>query len=372
MFDVIYLGTSVQDCMNVREMGKIPLVMVVDPNGHYGNTWSSRELGACRSLSNLETVGGEDVIFYIEESVSLLRLSDGLVKVLVDSKNYLFLDFVPIKKMYFVENGQAYSIPTTREEIAFCDFLSSKEKLMIQKAMKLIACGELGKDEAGALKVLLDSVTEKGRRIFLGGITGFSTVNSESVRMLKKFVENFGRPQYLYPTYQLKTIAEILSRCNAVNGVAYLVSRNVGIEGTPLEFDSVEELREILGKYMEEREAYTEKHKARIRSEFGNITGKLFLKKRETGEKRHYYVFLLSEALMDPNHVAVYNIDGEYTYSLHLRLDAEKEVFALYFWSDLKRLTREDVGKMKVPASSILAEVAFTSSRKCRWYTTDE
>lgn len=369
-FDIVYEGTGLRDCLNVRELAPKHRVIVFEPSGRYGSTCQISEAQACSAIEGVLVhrmdKAAEEI--HMDTSLSLVRMSDELTQILVSSGGHAFLDFIPIAKMYFVQKGETLQIPASREELAFCKFISPKEKMAIHRAMKSSA----PKGEASVIEELMGALSLSTREILLGGLAGCSTVNPVSLDILRRFVENFGGPQYLYPTYNMKDLSEIISRTNAINGVSYLVKPAVGVRGEPREFSTMDELLAIIGDAGNSGGAGPLVH---IDSEFGAISGSLFVRRALADRRRHYRVLLASAPLIGDNCTAVYRLEGEYIHSLHVKVcepKANGTLYMAYFWSDLKPITSKDLSSIGASPATALADVQFASRVESKWYTTDK
>ncbi|EJW03093.1 hypothetical protein EDEG_00244 [Edhazardia aedis USNM 41457] len=307
-FEIIYKGTTLKDCLNVRKyIGQ--KIIVVDDKSEYGE---------CVKIKNC----------IIEKRPQLLRISDHLLDILVQMNIHIFVDFVTINNHIYYKDGIVYEIPGSKNQIAECSFLTNKDKFLLFQAIKNHKINETIDLSKNAFEMFFKAICE---------------CNDPNLQYLKRFISCFEQEKFIYPLYGFKDICETISRCNAVNGVAYYLDENV-------------EISKIDDKFI-------------IYSKYGNIIGNELktsetLSKSASGNIKYYRVINYSKEFLYNRFYGVFDMIN---YKIHcIALDSEAKIcpndtYLLYFWKFNSQIEDDDIIKIGLKKEDILFEYSFNT-----------
>jgi hypothetical protein len=365
LFDIVYEGTEVKDCLLVRKM-RDKKVLVYEPSGVYGGTVGLSQIRASSlkdvflEINEAKWKRNVEKDVYIDRSLSVLRMNDFLAKELIAFGDSALLEFIPVKKTLLLEwdtKWRVKRIPSSREEMAFDKTLSPKEKFFLSRAMSMKTV------DTSKIAEVISSLSEGSKRLLLEGVAGTSRATEDAVDAIKRFMEGFGDIQYLYPLQCMGEISEVVSRSNAVHGVAYIVSRDARVLGEAREFGEESELLSF---------AEGGGNKVEIETECGKAMGKVFVKMRREKKSRYVRVILSLDRWMEENAKTVYKLEGEYVHGLHLKVSGkEQSLHMIYLWSETRGHVDKVREKIPIPKCRIIAEAGFTGECCGKWYTTD-
>lgn len=199
-FDLAFEGTSTVDLLKINNL-KNQNIIVFEKQNEYGSTYSdASRLAENLHVSNLQIFKNNSKILF-ELDMGFLTSKDELVDVINKSGISEFLNFVSVKKRYYVDNDHIHLIPQTIGELIDCDWLNTIEKYYISKYVK----------NEVSIELVEHNLESKTREKFIF-----------SLKDLKE--------ELFYPVYGYKDISEFLSRSLAINNVAFILDKNISIE----------------------------------------------------------------------------------------------------------------------------------------------
>ncbi|EQB60615.1 rab protein geranylgeranyltransferase subunit a [Vairimorpha apis BRL 01] len=199
-FDLAFEGTSIEDLLQTSKFNNQSII-VFDKQNEYGSTFSDiQNLKDNLQVKNLQVFKNNSKIIF-ELDMKFLSSSDELVKIIDKSGINEFLNFVVVKKRYYVDNDQIYLVPQTIKELIECEWLNIMEKYYISKYLK----------KEISFEIMENNLKYKTKEIF---------------SIMLHSIQN----DFYYPVYGYKEISELLSRSLAINNVAFILDKNISIK----------------------------------------------------------------------------------------------------------------------------------------------
>lgn len=302
-YDIIIKGTSIPDCIlarNNNNNNKNKKILIIDTKSTYGN-----------HLTHMNCI--------IDNIPKLIRKTDPIIKMLIDMNVHIFLDFIEIKHhLYFkLENiGYVmYKVPTSKTQIANCEYLEPAEKFLCNRFL--------------SGKICADKLPDKIVTMFTKAICG----NKMNKDALLRFVSSFNDYYFIYPVYGLKDISEQISRCNAVNGVEYLLNDDIEIKEN-------------------------ENNGVSIKSVYGTFNSSLYIKGSITKrDSRIIKVLNIKHIFYENGFYGVFDDGVDLINCICLNSETKvcpKDTFLIYLWKVEGDVTNLDVGKIGIEKEWIL------------------
>ncbi|KAM0678303.1 hypothetical protein BDAP_001016 [Binucleata daphniae] len=310
-FEFCIKGTCLQACLFAREYKNTSL-LVFDDKNTYG---SSIKHKGC----------------IIETRPQLIRIHDNIINILQDMNIHLIIDFAVIQNHLYIKNRNVIKIPINKNEIANSTFLTNKDKYTLYKAIK-------------SNNVLLcNNLSDNTKNILTKAICG----SNFCIDKLLRYTKSFGDSHYLlYPLYGFVDICEKVSRCNAINGVSYLLD------------DSV--------KYEENTKNIT------ITSKYGVMTSERLLHVNNVKSNTKYYTVInYTKIFYKPSFYGVFDED-EMIYCITLDTNAcicPSGTFLIYLWKYKAYVTDIELMNIGIDNKNMLFKHTFCTDED---FTYDE
>lgn len=302
-FDVIYFGTSIKDSLAVRKYCNSK-VLVIDNKKTFGDSIVQKNCS-------------------IDKIPILMRKNDILINELVSMKMHLFVDFVNIKnQLYFNKDKTTikyHKIPTTKAELSQSPFITNKDKLLINKYIK-----------GGSLNI--DQLENATVTIFRKSIMD----GGNDMEALKRYFTSFNTYELLFPVYGYNNICENIVRCNAINGITYLLDPSLKID--------------------------TSDGATIIRSKYGTFSTRNFVDNKKTLTGGQYVTAVCYDIPFHlPSFYGVFDISK----LIHcIALDSKSKIcpenmYLLYIWHKSERITNADLIDIGIEMAHVIYQVDF-------------
>jgi RAB protein geranylgeranyltransferase component A len=328
-YTLIYKGTRIEDCISLRvNIGS--KVLVVDTKDNYGTTYEGIETSEYTKKLKILKQSGERFLY--ESIPRVVRLSDGIFRVVNEMNIVPFLNFIRINDHFYIkEDGTVFKVPNCKAEIANAEFLNYKEKRILVKFIE----GKIGLDE------VLEEVRKESLDVMVRGVCGKKKIEDQ---IFKRYCVNFGNPPFVYPVNGWKDISEAMSRCHALNGVSYLIDKDIEIE-------------------RKERGCI-------IKSVYGEISGDVYVEpKMKEGDVKYYRVVHISSKFHSGRFYGTF--DGEEIINC-LCLDSSTETceenrWIVYLWKHENEISDEDIARIGLRGEVILDDFQFEVHVEFDW-----
>lgn len=316
-FDVLFEGTSVQRCIDVLQIpGE---VLVIDVQENYGTTFDLPSLARATCIKDL----------HIKKATSEHVLIEGLPGIFANAPhNVCLVDFVPIDShFYYDEDLVKFVIPYTMSQVADSKFMSLLDKRYLIKVVRR----EL------ELKKVVECFSPEFKRIIHEAYSDGKMLHDST---LEEYIKRFDKAPFLYPKQGHREVSEAISRFSALKGIKYYISPDIRVQ--KVEKDD---------------------HKFVIRSEYGNIYAKEYLRE-ESRDFWNFRVLMVKKVFFAKTFVAAFRL-AKKVWCLGLDSTAEvcpRGLYLLYVWKKGEEVTNDDLKRMGIDMDEVEMDIAFKSA----------
>ncbi|KAM0685528.1 hypothetical protein COBT_003260 [Conglomerata obtusa] len=308
-FDLCILGTSIENCLLARQH-KCKKVIVIEKKETYGTSFKYKKC-------------------IIESRPRLIRSHDLICDVLRDMNIHLLIDFVIVRNHFYIKDKTIYKIPINKNEISESNFLTRKDMFYLNQSINNNNC------------VFIDKLSKKAKDIFVKAICG----GIFDPGAFSRFARSFGTDFYLlYPIHGFKDISEKISRCNALNGISYLLDKTLNYE------DNNERVI-INSKYGQLYSKKIETCKAKIRN------------------TRKFYVLNYNDEFYDKRFFGVFDI-GELIFCITLDHESavcKEDTYLIYLWKEIGEITDHELINIGIETDKIIERTHFDSNEDFKY-----